>query len=68
MFAFDRAMRPLLRRSRVNSQWMSLRKQREQGKARSHRTRRVWQESQATLLRRHRRLPLESSTGGAVDG
>lgn len=36
----DRAIRPRFRRSRVNSQWISLRRQREQGNARSHRTRR----------------------------
>ena len=61
-FGFDLAMRPRFRRSRVNWQLISPRRHLEQGKARSHRTRRVWQESQATLFRRQRRLPFASST------
>ena len=62
----ERAIRPRFRRSRVNWQLISLRRHREQGNARSHRTRRVWHESQATRFRRHRRLPLGRSTGPGV--
>jgi hypothetical protein len=65
---FDRAIRPRFRLSRVNSQWISLRRQREQGKARSHRTRREWHESQAIRFLLHRRFSAldESSSVPAV--
>ena len=63
-----RGTRPRLRRSRVNWQWTPLCRQREHGKARSHRTRRKWHSSQAMRFRRRRLLPsgasvLESGQG-----
>lgn len=52
----DRAIRPRFRSSRVNSHCTWLRRHREQGNARSHRTRRAWHESQAMRLRLQRFL------------
>lgn len=62
----ERAIRPRFRRSRVNWQWTSLRRQREHGKARSHRTRREWHESQAILLRLNRRLAGRLEGSGVI--